>query len=205
MFDPAPAVARNALTIDVEDWFQVSALAPHIDRAHWDRTHCRVEANIERLLLALERHQARATFFTLGWIAERYPALVRNIVAAGHELASHGYGHLRVSDQTRAEFLDDITRAKALLEDLGGVKVTGYRAPSFSIGKSNLWAFDVLREAGYDYSSSVYPVQHDHYGMPDAPRTPFMSFGDTVHLEARQPDGRRGPFGSIEQRVVRAG
>ncbi len=212
MFDPAPAVARNALTIDVEDWFQVSALAPHIDRAHWDRTQCRVEANIERLLLALERHQARATFFTLGWIAERYPALVRNIVAAGHELASHGYGHLRVSDQTRAEFLDDITRAKALLEDIGSVKVTGYRAPSFSIGKSNLWAFDVLREAGHDYSSSVYPVQHDHYGMPDAPRTPLIAdYGvieiplSTVRFGGRNwPAGGGGWFRLFPYRVSRA-
>ena len=169
----APIV--NALTIDVEDYFQVSAMAPYIERSAWDSLECRVENNVDRLLARFDEHGARATFFTLGWIAERYPALIRRIVAAGHELASHGYGHQRASDLTRAEFEDDITRAKRLLEDIGGVAVRGYRAPSFSIGKGNLWAFDSLRDAGYVYSSSVYPVQHDHYGMPDAPRFPYSS------------------------------
>jgi len=169
----APIV--NALTIDVEDYFQVSAMAPYIERSAWDSLECRVEDNVDRLLARFDEHGARATFFTLGWIAERYPALIRRIVAAGHELASHGYGHQRASDLTRAEFEDDITRAKRLLEDIGGVAVRGYRAPSFSIGKGNLWAFDSLRDAGYVYSSSVYPVQHDHYGMPDAPRFPYSS------------------------------
>jgi polysaccharide deacetylase family protein (PEP-CTERM system associated) len=167
-----PAAVMNALTVDVEDYFQVSALAPVIDRASWDSRPCRVERNVQRLLALFERRGARATFFTLGWIAERYPQLVRDIVAGGHELASHGYGHLRASDQSRDEFLDDIRRAKSLLEDIGGQPVLGYRAPSFSIGYSNPWAFDVLQEAGYRYSSSVYPVQHDHYGMPDAPPIP---------------------------------
>ena len=171
----ASAPIVNALTIDVEDYFQVSAMAPYIDRSAWDSLECRVENNVDRLLARFDEHGARATFFTLGWIAERYPALVRRIVAAGHELASHGYGHQRASDLTRAEFEDDITRAKRLLEDIGGVAVRGYRAPSFSIGKGNLWAFDSLRDAGYVYSSSVYPVQHDHYGMPDAPRFPYSS------------------------------
>jgi polysaccharide deacetylase family protein (PEP-CTERM system associated) len=118
----------------------------------------------------LDSAGVKATFFTLGWIAERHPQLVRDIVAAGHELASHGYGHERASDMSPTAFSDDVRRAKALLEDLGGVAVTGYRAPSFSIGVDNLWAFDVLAEAGYRYSSSVYPIQHDHYGMPDSPR-----------------------------------
>lgn len=163
----------NALSIDVEDYFQVSALAPYIPREHWESTDCRVEANVERILAMLDKHGIHATFFTLGWIAERHPAVVKRIVAGGHELASHGYGHLRASDQTRQEFLDDIVRAKALLEDLGGVPVTGYRAPSFSIGAGNLWALDCLREAGYRYSSSIYPVAHDHYGMPDSPRFAF--------------------------------
>jgi polysaccharide deacetylase family protein (PEP-CTERM system associated) len=163
----------NALTIDVEDYFQVSALAPHIERSRWDSIPCRVERNIDRLLALLEQQDTRATFFCLGWIAERFPEVVRKIVAAGHELASHGYEHRRASEQTRAEFGADITRAKALLEDIGGIAVVGYRAPSFSIGRSNLWAFDVIAEAGYHYSSSVYPVRHDHYGMPDAPRFPF--------------------------------
>ncbi len=170
----APANAMtNALTVDVEDYFQVSALAPLIDRASWDTRECRVERNVDRLLEMFVRHDARATFFTLGWIAERYPQLVRRIVAAGHELASHGYGHQRASEQERGDFMQDVSRAKGLLEDLGGQPVRGYRAPSFSIGESNPWAFDVLHESGYRYSSSVYPVQHDHYGMPDAPRFPY--------------------------------
>jgi len=160
----------NALTIDVEDYFQVSAFAPHIDRATWDTCECRVERNVQRILALLDRHNTKATFFTLGWVAQRYPALVRHIVAAGHELASHGYGHERVSDLTQAAFLEDIRTAKALLEDISGTAVLGYRAPSFSIGTGNLWAFDCLAETGHRYSSSIYPIAHDHYGMPDSPR-----------------------------------
>ena len=165
----SPAIT-NALTIDVEDYFQVSAMAPYIRRDEWDSRECRVERNIERILALLARHDIRATFFTLGWIAERYPQLVRQIVDQGHELASHGYGHQRASDLSRDAFRDDIVRAKQLLEDIGGVAVQGYRAPSFSIGAGNLWAFDSLQAAGYRYSSSIYPIKHDHYGMPDAPR-----------------------------------
>ena len=161
---------RNAMTIDVEDYFQVSAFAPYIARSDWDARECRVERNVERILALLEASDTRATFFTLGWVAQRYPALVRRIVAGGHELASHGYGHERASDLSPQAFRSDITRAKALLEDIGGSPVLGYRAPSFSIGKGNLWAFDELLAAGYRYSSSVYPIQHDHYGMPDSPR-----------------------------------
>lgn len=171
MLMPAKTPAlRNAMSIDVEDYFQVSAFAPYIRRADWSGLECRVERNVGRILELLAAKQVRATFFTLGWIAERYPQVVRAIVAGGHELASHGYGHERASDLSPAAFLDDIGRAKALLEDLGGVPVVGYRAPSFSIGTGNLWAFDVLRYAGYRYSSSVYPIAHDHYGMPDSPR-----------------------------------
>jgi polysaccharide deacetylase family protein (PEP-CTERM system associated) len=165
----APAIT-NALTIDVEDYFQVSAMAPYIRRDEWDTRECRVERNVERILALLDARGTRATFFTLGWIAERYPQLVRRIVALGHELASHGYGHERASDLTREAFSEDVVRAKNLLEDLAGRPVLGYRAPSFSIGEGNLWAFDVLAEAGYRYSSSIYPIRHDHYGMPDAPR-----------------------------------
>lgn len=164
------APITNALTIDVEDYFQVSAFAPYIRRDEWDARECRVEANVDRILAMLERRGTRATFFTLGWVAERYPSLVRRIVAQGHELASHGYGHQRASELTPEAFGEDIRRAKGILEDLGGRPVLGYRAPSFSIGEGNLWAFDSLAEAGYRYSSSVYPIQHDHYGMPDAPR-----------------------------------
>ncbi len=160
----------NAFTIDVEDYFQVSALEAHFPRGDWDKVPCRVERNVDRILALLDEHDTRATFFTLGWIAERYPALVRRIVDGGHELASHGYGHQRASAQSPEVFLEDIRRARAILEDIGGKAVTGYRAPSFSIGKSNLWAHDSLAEAGYKYSSSVYPVKHDHYGIPDAPR-----------------------------------
>ncbi len=183
---PAPAPGeriKNAMTCDVEDYFQVSAFAPYIDRDSWPTRECRVEANMERILAIYERHGVKATFFTLGWIAERYPAMVKKIVAAGHELASHGYGHLRASDQTRAQFDNDIRSSKALLEDIGGQEVIGYRAPSFSIGHANLWALEALQEAGYRYSSSIYPIAHDHYGMPDAPRFAFYPHGPDGLLE----------------------
>jgi len=172
----------NALSIDVEDYFQVSALAPHIARSDWDRIPCRVERNVDTILGLLAAAGSQATFFTLGWIAERYPGLVRRIVAAGHELASHGYSHQRATEQSRAEFLADICRAKALLEDLAGIEVKGYRAPSFSIGSGNLWAFDCIAEAGYRYSSSVYPIRHDHYGMPDAPRFAYRPHGALLEI-----------------------
>jgi len=164
----------NALTIDVEDYFQVSAFAPHINRLEWNSRECRVERNVDRILGMLSEHGAKATFFTLGWIAERYPNIVKRIVDEGHELASHGYGHERASDQTEEVFFSDIQLAKFILEDLSGVAVKGYRAPSFSIGTGNLWAFDCLQRAGYEYSSSVYPIQHDHYGMPDSPRFAYQ-------------------------------
>ncbi len=160
----------NALTIDVEDYFQVSAFAPYIKRSEWNTRECRIERNVGRILDNLLKRDTKATFFTLGWIAERYPALIRRIVAEGHELASHGYGHERASDLTEVAFYEDIRVAKQILEDMCGVEVKGYRAPSFSIGQGNLWAFDSLVRAGYQYSSSVYPIQHDHYGMPDSPR-----------------------------------
>ena len=160
----------NALTIDVEDYFQVSAFAPYIPRSHWESKSCRIERNVERILHMLEERKTKATFFTLGWVAERYPKLVRSIVDGGHELASHGYGHERASDLDEMSFFNDIDSSRKLLEDIAGQQVKGYRAPSFSIGKANLWAFDCLERAGYLYSSSIYPIHHDHYGMPDAPR-----------------------------------
>jgi polysaccharide deacetylase family protein (PEP-CTERM system associated) len=203
----APAVRpalTNALTIDVEDYFQVSAFAPHIARADWPRLECRVEANIERILLLLDSRRIHATFFTLGWIAERYPSMLRRVAAAGHEVASHGYAHLRASEQSAAQFADDVRRSKAILEQITGLPVRGYRAPSFSIGAANLWAFDVLREAGYRYSSSIYPIRHDHYGMPDAPRFAWRPRGphgvlelpvSTVRLRGRNlPAGGGGYF-----------
>lgn len=180
---PNQAPIRNALTIDVEDYFQVSAFASTISRASWPSQVCRVERNVDLILSILDEQDIKATFFTLGWIAERYPLLVKRIVDNGHELASHGYGHLRVTDQKSEEFVDDITRSKALLEDIGGQSVLGYRAPSFSIGSGNLWALDLLRNVGYRYSSSIYPVKHDHYGMPEAPRFAFYPNGEDGLLE----------------------
>lgn len=161
---------RNALTVDVEDYFQVSAFAARIAPQSWDHLPCRIERNMDVILAMFSEHKVRATFFTLGWIAQRYPGIVRRIVAEGHELASHGYAHQRASDQSREVFSQDIVRAKGLLEDIGGVRVSGYRAPSFSIGRRNLWAQACLKDAGYSYSSSVYPIRHDHYGMHEAPR-----------------------------------
>ena len=163
----------NAMTVDVEDYFQVQAFAGVIDEAAWDTTPCRIEANMDRVLQQFERAGVTATFFTLGWIADRYPAIVRSIVAAGHELASHGYGHVRADSQSPDEFRADVRKAREVLQDLGGVTVTGYRAPTFSIGPRNAWAFDILAEEGYSYSSSVYPLKHDLYGTPDAPRFPY--------------------------------
>ena len=160
----------NAMTIDVEDYFQVSAFAHHIARSEWNSRECRVERNVQIILDMLDRHHTKATFFTLGWIAERYPELIREIALRGHEVASHGYGHERASDQTEEAFFSDIQLAKVILEDLTGQEVRGYRAPSFSIGAGNLWAFDCLARAGYRYSSSIYPIAHDHYGMPGSPR-----------------------------------
>jgi len=178
-----PTRIRNALTIDVEDYFQVSAFASHIARESWDHMPCRVERNVDAILEILDERRAHATFFTLGWMAERYRDMVRSIVAQGHELASHGYAHQRATDQSPQEFYQDITRAKSLLEDIGGVAVQGYRAPSFSIGRTNLWAQSTLKKAGYRYSSSVYPIRHDHYGMPDAPRFAFYPEGADGLLE----------------------
>lgn len=164
---------NNALSIDVEDYFQVSAFDPVLARENWGRFELRVERNVDRLLELFNRHQARATFFTLGWVAERLPDMLRRIAAAGHEIASHGMSHQRVTSMSREEFRHDIRTSKALLEDLGGQVVEGYRAPSYSIGRENLWALDELAAAGYRYSSSIYPIRHDHYGMPEASRFPF--------------------------------
>ncbi len=178
----APGVIANALTIDVEDYFQVSAFAPYIERSAWDSTPCRVERNIERILSLLDEHKAKATFFTLGWLAQRYPHVVRDIGAAGHEVASHGQAHLRASEQSPAQFDADIRDAKKMLEDTVGAAVRGYRAPSFSIGRDNSWAFDRIAQAGYLYSSSVYPVQHDHYGWPAAPRFAFRTDAGVLEI-----------------------
>jgi len=163
----------NAMTVDVEDFFHVQAFAGCIDRKDWESLPRRVEMNTEKVLGLFAEARVSATFFVLGWVAERHPGLVRKIVAEGHELASHGYDHIRVHEQTADAFRSDVRRTKQLLEDTGGVPVHGYRAASFSIGANTLWALDVLAEEGYQYSSSIYPIAHDFYGMPSAPRFAF--------------------------------
>lgn len=165
----------HAMTIDVEDYFQVGAFEKIISPRDWDTMPMRVERNTQRLMEIFAEKDITATFFCLGWVAERFPSLVRQIVEQGHELASHGTMHQRASAQTREEFKDDVGGAKRILEDVGGKAVIGYRAPSFSFNKDNLWVYDVLAEEGYKYSSSVYPVVHDHYGIPDAPRSRYAT------------------------------
>lgn len=165
----------NAMTVDVEDYFQVSAFEGVVQRGDWDKIPCRVEANVERILALFARYEVKATFFTLGWIAERYPHLIRAIVAEGHELASHGWQHIRVINQTSEQFRQDIRQTKQLLEDISGQAVLGYRAASYSIDQRNLWALDELADAGYQYSSSIVPIRHDLYGMPDASRFAFRT------------------------------
>ena len=174
--EPAISLSRdmvNAMTVDVEDYFQVSAFEAHVDKAHWHTLPRRVEDNTLRILDLFAENQVRATFFTLGWVAERYPDLVKKIVSAGHEIASHGWEHVRVSTQTPAEFRRDVERTRKLLQDLSGDPVFGYRAASYSIGASESWAWEQLAQAGYRYSSSIVPIRHDLYGIPGAPRFAF--------------------------------
>ena len=179
--EPRPADA-GAMTIDVEDYYQVEAFASTIKRSDWDRLPPRVEQNTFRLLDLLGEAGVEATFFTLGSVARRHPALARRIVADGHELASHGTDHLRVDRQSPAAFRADIRDSKKILEDIGGVVVSGYRAPTFSIGCDSGWAHAILAEEGYRYSSSVYPVKHDLYGSPDAPRSAFAPVPGLVEI-----------------------
>lgn len=167
-----PGAILNAMTVDVEDWFHVQALSSSIDRSTWDQREYRAVANTHRLIELFATHNVRATFFVLGWIAERSPELLRDIAAAGHELACHGFSHRLVYTQTPAEFRDETIRSKALIEDAAGTRVRGYRAASYSITKRSLWALDVLLDAGFEYDSSIFPVRHDTYGIPDAPTTP---------------------------------
>jgi len=160
----------NAMTVDVEDYFQVSAFDPYVDRSTWGDYAGRVEASTDRILALFDQYNVRGTFFTLGWVAQKYPSLVRRIVEGGHELASHGWDHIMVTRLTREQFAADIKKAKLTLEDTTGSAVSGYRAPSYSFTKKNDWAHTVLAEEGYRYSSSVAPIKHDLYGIPDAPR-----------------------------------
>lgn len=162
----------DALSVDVEDYFQVEAFTSNIRRSSWSGFQPRVRENTSRVLELFARHQVKATFFVLGWVAERNPSLVREIVDAGHEVASHGYSHQRVTFLSPDEFRTDLRRARNVIEDACGVRVDGYRAPTFSITRQNLWALDILAEEGFLYDSSIFPIRHDHYGVPNAPRFP---------------------------------
>ncbi len=164
----------NALTIDVEDYFHVTAFDQLIERKQWEGMEARIERNIEQLLLILDEYKVKATFFVLGWIAARYPVLIRTILNEGHEIASHGFNHEIITRQSRDAFLQDIIAAKNVLEDITGTKVNGYRAPTFSIINSSLWALNVLCEQGFSYDSSIFPIRHDRYGIPSANRFPHI-------------------------------
>jgi len=178
---------ENALTIDVEDYFQVAALAEAVRREGWDSMEYRVEANTRRLLELLERHNTRATFFTLGWVAEKSPQLVREIQKAGHEVASHGYSHQLIYNQTPEVFREETRRSKQILEDIIGEPVTGYRAASYSITNQSRWALDILAEEGFTWDSSIFPVHHDRYGMPGTPRWPHRLKTDKGYELAEFP------------------
>ena len=173
----------NGLSVDVEDWFQVGAFETVIDRKDWDGLACRVERNCAEILDLFDAANVKGTFFTLGWVAQRYPAMMRRIADAGHEIASHGWDHARVFTLGRDAFAADIERARKVLEDTTGQKVTGYRAPSFSIDARTPWAHEVLAEQGYAYSSSVAPIVHDHYGWRDAPRFAFRPVDGADFIE----------------------
>ena len=184
---------QNALSVDVEDWFQVGAFETVIDRKDWDSLECRVERNTDAVMALFDDAGIKGTFFTLGWVAERYPALMRRIVDAGHEIASHGYGHERVFNLTPDQFALNIKRTRNLLEDTSGTKVTGYRAPSFSIDQRTPWAHEILADQGYTYSSSVAPIRHDHYGWAEAPRFAFRPVAGSDFLEVPVTTAQLGP------------
>ena len=164
----------NALTVDVEDYFQVAAFSKQYPKETWDLQELRVEKSTRHILSIFEKHQVKATFFTLGWVAQKCPDLIKEIVDQGHELGCHGYWHNKINEQTPQQFREDLSLAKQILEQTSGVEVCGYRAPSFSINKESSWAFDIINELGFSYSSSTYPINHDHYGTPDWPRFPYL-------------------------------
>jgi len=186
------AMIRNALSVDVEDWFQVGAFETVIDKGDWLRLESRVQRNTDAVLDLFARAQVKATFFTLGWVAERAAAQMRRIVAEGHEIASHGWDHDRVFTMTAEQFRADLRRAKAATEDAAGAAVTGYRAPSFSIDARTLWAHPILAEEGYAYSSSVAPVKHDHYGWPQSPRFAWRPVEGSAMIELPVTTARLG-------------
>ncbi|NQY48058.1 MAG: DUF3473 domain-containing protein [Colwellia sp.] len=165
---------KQVLTVDVEDYFHVSAFEKVINKSDWQSLEMRVERNTYRLLELFEQKQAKCTFFTLGWVAERCPNLIKAIVEQGHELASHGFAHQRATIMTPDEFRADVSKSKQILEDTSGQGIIGYRAPSFSFNDSNIWVYEILAELGFDYSSSTYPIEHDLYGVPDWPRFKYQ-------------------------------
>ena len=176
------ARVSNAMSVDVEDYFHVSVFEATVSRSQWADMQSRVCANTERLLDMFDEFGVRGTFFVLGWVAERYPRLVRDIVARGHEIASHGYAHRLVYDQTPDAFREDVRRAKHLLEDASGSRVGGYRAPSFSVTRRSLWALEILIEEGHWYDASIFPIRHDRYGIPRSPRHPYRIERDSGSL-----------------------
>ena len=183
------------MTIDVEDYFHVSVFDGLLPRSRWDAMETRVTPNTERLLAVFENANVKATFFVLGWVAERFPQLIRRIAAMGHEVASHGTAHRLVYDMTPQAFREDVRRSKAVLEDATGAAVLGYRAPSYSITPRSLWAIDVLIEEGYRYDASIFPIHHDRYGIPLSPRHPFrLDRTSGVIIEAPASTVRWGPF-----------
>lgn len=213
---PVTTPVMNMMTVDVEDYFQVSAFEGVVPRDRWGQCESRVERNTGRLLALFDAAGMRATFFVLGWVAERFPGLVRQIAAAGHEIASHGYGHRLVYGMSRASFRDDIRQSKWLLESCTGQPVLGYRAPSFSITARSLWALDILIEEGYQYDASIYPIRHDRYGIPGAPRHCWQEAraagtilevpGSTVRVAgANVPIGGGGYFRMFPYAWIRAG
>lgn len=215
---PAPA-GKFALSVDVEDYFQVWAFSSVVAREDWDDYAPRVDMTTRRVLDLFDRHGVKATFFMLGWVCERAPGLARDIVARGHELASHGYDHTKVFDQTPAEFAADIRRAKAVLEDAAATRIVGYRAPGFSIDSRTPWAYEALAAAGYRYSSSAHPIAHDHYGDPNGRRDMFapLPCADFLEIPAATAEmfGRRvsaagggwfraAPYGVSKRLIARA-
>ena len=189
-----PSTIVNAMTVDVEDYFHVSVFDGLVPRHAWEGMESRVCGNTERLLAIFNESGLRATFFVLGWVAERFPRLVRAIAAEGHEIASHGYGHRLVYDLTPSAFREDVRRAKQFLEETAQTAVIGYRAPSYSVTPRSLWALDVLVEEGYGYDASIFPIHHDRYGIPVSPRHPYVLNRTARFVEAPGSTVRCGPF-----------
>ena len=188
----------HAMTCDVEDYFQVSAFNGILSRQDWEKFECRIPRNMDKILELFAATDVRATFFTLGWVAQTYPEVIRRVAEAGHEIASHGMEHVRVWHQDEQAFREDAGSAKKILEDVSGMPVVGYRAASWSMDERTPWAHDVLEQAGYKYSSSIYPIKHDHFGVPDAPTSPyFVGDGELLEIPASVSSvaGRNLPAG----------